>query len=97
MTGLKSIPQAAAALFALTKNDVIMTTGKSGSYIFEAATQKGQKIPGVEANVVNTIGCGDAHLGVCVARVKAGDSLAAAVMAANKYAARIAEIEAASL
>lgn len=97
LTGLKSIPQAAAALFALTKNDVIMTTGKSGSYIFEAATQKGQKIPGVEANVVNTIGCGDAHLGVCVARVKAGDSLAAAVMAANKYAARIAEIEAASL
>ena len=97
ITGLDSIPSAAAALFRLTKNDVIMTTGKSGSYIYQAATQKGQKIPGVKAKVVNTIGCGDAHLGVCVARIKAGDSLAAAVLAANKYAARVAETEKASL
>ena len=74
-----------------------MTTGKSGSYIYQAATQKGQKIPGVKAKVVNTIGCGDAHLGVCVARIKAGDSLPAAVLAANKYAARVAETEKASL
>ena len=97
ITGLDSIPSAAAALFRLTKNDVIMTTGKSGSYIYQAATQKGQKIPGVKAKVVNTIGCGDAHLGVCVARIKAGDSLPAAVLAANKYAARVAETEKASL
>ena len=97
ITGLDSIPSAAAALFRLTKNDVIMTTGKSGSYIYQAATQKGQKIPGVKAKVVNTIGCGDAHLGVCVARIKAGDPLAAAVLAANKYAARVAETEKASL
>ena len=97
LTGLNSIPAAAAALCALTKNDVIMTTGKSGSYIYEAAAQKGQKIPGVAAKVVNTIGCGDAHLGVCIARLKAGDSLAAAVMAANKFAAKVAETEKASL
>ena len=97
ITGLDSIPSAAAALFKLTKNDVIMTTGKNGSYIFEANMQKGKKVPGVKAKVVNTIGCGDAHLGVCVARIKAGDSLADAVLAANKFAAKIAEIEAASL
>ena len=97
ITGLNSIPSAAAALFKLTKNDVIMTTGKKGSYIFEAAAQKGQKVPGFAANVVNTIGCGDAHLGVCVARIKAGDSLFDATLAANKYAARVAETERASL
>ena len=97
ITGLDSIPSAAAALCALTKNDVIMTTGKSGAYIYEAATQKGKKIPGAKAKVVNTIGCGDAHLGVCVARIKAGDSLAAAVLAANRYAAKVAETEKASL
>ena len=97
ITGLNSIPSAAAALFKLTKNDVLMTTGKKGSYIFEAAAQKGQKVPGFTANVVNTIGCGDAHLGVCVARIKAGDSLYDAVLAANKYAAKVAETDAASL
>lgn len=97
ITGLDSVPKAAAALCQVTKNDVIMTTGKNGSYIFERETGKGQKIPGVKANVVNTIGCGDAHLGICVARVKAGDSLADAVMAANRYAAKVAETEAASL
>ena len=97
ITGLDTVPAAAAALFKLTKNDIIMTTGKSGSYIFEGATQKGKKVPGVKAKVVNTIGCGDAHLGVCVARIKAGDSLADAVLAANKYAARVAETERASL
>ncbi|MBQ9625557.1 MAG: carbohydrate kinase family protein [Treponema sp.] len=97
ITGLDSVPKAAAALCQITKNDVIMTTGKNGSYIFERETGKGQKIPGVKANVVNTIGCGDAHLGICVARVKAGDSLADAVMAANRYAAKVAETEAASL
>ena len=97
VTGPKSIPAAAAALCALTKNDVIMTTGKSGSYIFDAKSLKGKKIAGVEARVVNTIGCGDAHLGVCIARLKAGDSLEAAVVAANKFAARVAQTEAASL
>lgn len=97
ITGLNTVPAAAAALCALTKNDVIMTTGKSGSYIYEAAAQKGKKIPGTPAKVVNTIGCGDAHLGVCVARIKAGDSLADAVLAANFYAAKVAETEAASL
>ena len=97
ITGLDTVPKAAAALCQITKNDVIMTTGKNGSYIFERETGKGQKIPGVKANVVNTIGCGDAHLGICVARVKAGDSLADAVLAANKYAAKVAETEAASL
>lgn len=97
LTGLKSVAQAAAALSGLTKNDVIMTTGKSGSYIYEFDKKRGIKVPGVKANVVNTIGCGDAHLGVCVARIKAGDSLYDAVLAANKYAARVAETERASL
>ena len=97
LTGLKSIAQAAAALSALTKNDVIMTTGKSGSYIFERALGKGKKVPGMAAKVVNTIGCGDAHLGVCVAEIKKGKSLYNAVLAANVYAARVAETERASL
>lgn len=97
LTGLDSVPKAAEALCKITKNDVIMTTGKNGSYIFEKEKMAGKKIPGVKAKVVNTIGCGDAHLGVCVARLKKGKSLEDAVLAANKYAAKIAESEKASL
>ncbi len=97
LTGLDDIPKAAAALSKITKNDVIMTTGKNGAYIFEAEKNLGQKINGVKAKVVNTIGCGDAHLGVCVAEIKKGKSLADAFFAANVYAAKVAEIEGASL
>ncbi len=97
LTKKDTVEEAAATLNEKTKNDLIITIGKDGSYIFEHSTKKGQKVPGVKVNVINTIGCGDAHLGKCIAELKNGASLYDATLEANKYAARIAMIENASM
>lgn len=95
--GEAEVQKAAAALSKKTGNDIIITRGALGSYIYEAEKKAGQSVPGFKAKIVNTIGCGDAHLGVCIAERKKGASLYDAVLEANRYAARIAETESAAL
>ena len=97
MSGENSYEAAAARLSQLCKNDLILTLGKDGAYIFERSENCGRKVAGVAANVVSTIGCGDAHLGICIAQIKNDASLYDAVLKANEYAAKVAQTESASI
>lgn len=97
LSGKNSFEEAAAHLSRLCKNDLILTLGKEGAYIFTRGENCGKKVPGFTANVVSTIGCGDAHLGICIAQMKNGASLYDAVLKANEYAALVAQTESASL
>lgn len=97
LSGKNSYEEAAAHLGRICENDLILTLGKDGAYIFERGENAGRKVAGVSANVVSTIGCGDAHLGVCIAQIKKGASLYDAVSKANEYAAKVAQTEKASL
>ncbi|MBD5436522.1 MAG: hypothetical protein HDR36_08490 [Treponema sp.] len=97
LSGENSYEAAAARLSQLCKNDLILTLGKDGAYIFERGEKSGRKVAGISANVVSTIGCGDAHLGICIAQMKNGASLYDAVLKANEYAAKVAQTEKASL
>ena len=97
LSGKNSLEAAAAHLSALCENDLILTLGKNGAYIFERGANCGKKVPGFAANVVSTIGCGDAHLGICIAQIKNGVSLYDAVLKANEYAAKVAQTEGSSI
>lgn len=97
LSGKDSLEEAAAHLSALCENDLILTLGKEGAYIFERGANCGKKVPGFSANVISTIGCGDAHLGICIAQIKNGVSLYDAVLKANEYAAKVAQTEGSSI
>ncbi len=97
LSGKNSFEEAAAHLSRVCENDLILTLGKDGAYIFERGANHGKKVEGIAANVVSTIGCGDAHLGICIAQIKNGASLYDAVLKANAYAAKVAQTEKASI
>lgn len=97
LSGKHSVEEAAAHLSRVCDNDLIVTLGKDGAYIFERGENSGRNVAGIPSNVVSTIGCGDAHLGICIAHLKNGASLYDAVSKANEYAAKIAQTERASL
>lgn len=103
-TGCSRPADAAKAIYRRTNNSVIITLGKDGAYIYEAAkplfgeqtARCGQNrvytIPSVPAPVVDTIGAGDAHIGAIIASLKKGLQLPVAVENANKIAAAVVSV-----
>lgn len=86
-TRCEEVSQAARMLHSLTQNDVIVTLGDRGAYVLSA---EGETIvPGVPAQVVDTIGAGDAHIGAVMANEAAGLPLTEAVARANRVSAAV--------
>lgn len=92
LTQTPSIEGAASALHKMVNNHVIITVGDKGAYIFDHDKNKRFSIPGFKAEILDTIGAGDSHLGTIIACLKMGKSLEEAVLRANKYASEIVKI-----
>ena len=86
---------AAAALYRLTGNAVIVTLGEKGTFYYDV--QESAHIPGVPATQIDTIGAGDSHIGAVISVQKLGLSLRDAIAAANRVASRVVETEGALL
>lgn len=82
--GVKS---AAEALHEQTRSDVVVTLGERGAYCLSDGC--GEWIGGERAEVQDTIGAGDAHMGALIAFRALGWSLPDAVRAANRVGARV--------
>lgn len=89
------ISEAGQKLFALTGNSVVITLGSRGAYCFDGHTEA--TIPAPPANVVDTIGAGDSHIGAVIAHLKLGNTLSEAVKAANQVSAKVVGIKGASI
>lgn len=89
-TGIKSAEKAAMEIHAQTGNKVIMTLGRKGAYCIENG--EGYIVPGVPAKTDDTIGAGDAHLGVIIAAIKFGLTLKQAVQRANVVSAAVVSV-----
>ena len=89
------VSEAAAALYRLTRNTVIITLGKDGCLYFDGKTE--QIIPGVRAEQADTIGAGDAHIGAVIASLARGLSLPDAIRTANRVSAAVVETQGALL
>lgn len=81
------VGQAARALFDRTGSLVTVTLGADGCW-YEDGRRRGA-VPGVPAQVVDTIGAGDAHIGAAMARLVRGDSLEDALACANRVASAV--------
>lgn len=87
-TGVDNIAGAAATLYALTENTLIVTNGANGAYYYDAAGL--HHVPGVACpQVVDTIGAGDSHCGATIAGLSMGLSMEEAIAKANLAAAAV--------
>lgn len=86
-TGAASIPEAAAALHALTGSDVVITLGAEGAFAL-TDTFTGT-VAGFPTEVVDTIGAGDAHIGAIMAAQATGLPMEHALRLANRMSAAV--------
>ncbi len=85
-TGEESVEAAARALFAATRNTVIITLGDAGSYCYDGADHYAAPIA---TTVCDTIGAGDSHMGAVIAARRRGMPFPEAIALANVVSAAV--------
>ena len=96
-SGRGKIEAAAEFLARKTENSVIVTLGERGCYCLERAGMAGNFIPGFPAQVIDTVGAGDAHCGSLIACLKEGMGLEDACLRANRIGAAVVGVPSAVL
>lgn len=96
-TGCPEVEDAAKALFAQTKNSIIITQGADGACCLspDGAFVHVPSFP--VSHVTDTIGAGDGHCGAVMACLARGLSLRDALTAANAVSAKIVSVKGALL
>lgn len=96
LSGCSSAKEAANALFQRTENTVIITLGKNGACCLE---QDGSfyQVPAFPAQIVDTVGAGDSHIGAVMACVSLGYNMKEALYAAGRVSAAVVSVKGASL
>lgn len=96
-TGCPEVEDAAKALFAQTKNSIIITQGADGACCLslDGAFVHVPSFP--VSHVTDTIGAGDGHCGAVMACLAKGLSLRDALTAANAVSAKIVSVKGALL
>ena len=95
-TGCGDIESAVAALFSLTGETVIVTTGEKGSCFYDGSGLI--SVPPVKPpQIVDTIGAGDGHCGAVLACLSKGLEMKEALAEANAAASQIVSVKGATL
>ncbi len=84
-TKSETVNEAADRLYQLTHNTVIVTCGSDGAYLKN--NEEAALIPGFKADVIDTIGAGDSHIGAWICAKKLGMNDSEAICFANYAAA----------
>ena len=90
-----SVEAAAAALYRLTGNTVIVTLGPAGC-LYYTGTELGY-VEGFPAETADTIGAGDSHIGALIGQLHSGVPLEEALRTANRVAAAVVSVRGARL
>ena len=90
-TGKSTAEEAAAELARQTKNTVLVTLGERGVYLWENGA--GKVVPSEKAEVVDTIGAGDSHIGAVIAARQMGKDWEEAVRMANRVSAMVVSVK----
>lgn len=90
-TGEEHYEDAAEQLFEKCGNSVIITLGEKGCYLYQSGV--GELIPSKKAQVVDTIGAGDTHIGAFIALRSKGKDSREAVALANQVSAMVVGVQ----
>ena len=94
-TQCETVKKAAAKIFSMTNELVIITCGEKGVY-FKNESEEGL-IEGFKSKVVDTIGAGDSHAGACIAGLMQRKPIEEILMTANKIASKVISVEGAGI
>jgi len=94
-TKLDSLEQACTYLSNRTNNDVIVTLGEKGSYLFSNST--GKHFKSYPTTVKDAVGAGDSHLGTYMSCIKLGFNKNTSMDFANYIASKVLTISGSSL
>lgn len=94
--GCESVPDSARTLQERTGGSVIVTLGEKGAYCLEK-DGTAYTVAGIPADVVDTIGAGDSHIGTIIACRTKGDPLRAAVEKANRVSSAVVGVKGAAI
>ena len=97
VTETDSIYNAAEKLTDMTENTVVITDGENGSFCLSYTDRKRYEAPAFKADVVDTIGAGDSHIGTFIAQRQLGKSIEQALIEANRISSLIVQKEGARL
>lgn len=89
-TGTATVEEAARTIYEKTQNAVIITLGEKGAYCYDGADHYAQPVP---AQVRDTIGAGDSHMGAVISARRFGFSFADAISAANYISSAVVSRE----
>jgi sugar/nucleoside kinase (ribokinase family) len=95
-SGEVTVEGAAEFLFRQTENSLVITRGKRGCYYRDKNGSRGY-VPGLPAQVIDTVGAGDAHCGAIIACLKQGMDLQRACKRANAAGAAVVKAPGAGL
>lgn len=90
-TGEEKLEAAAKVLAEETQNAVIITLGARGVYFMEHG--QGRMIAGEKAEVVDTIGAGDSHIGTVIAMRNMGNDFETSLRMANRISAAVVGVK----
>lgn len=90
-TKAEDIQEAVQILYGRTKNLVIVTLGAKGTAYYDGEAM--HKAPSEAADVVDTIGAGDSHVGAVIGGLSKGYDLDKAICFANRVAANIVGVQ----
>lgn len=95
ITGAESVKGAAEQLYSETNNAIITTMGEKGAYLCNG--EENTLVPSVQAEVADTIGAGDSHIGTIIAARQQGASFVQAIHLANRVSAMVVASEGSTL
>lgn len=95
ITKAKNIDEALKKLYKKTQNTIIVTLGDKGSLYFDG--KKCIKVRGYKANVHDTVGAGDSHIGAIMSCLSKGKTLEQALDFANLLSSKIVETQGVNL
>lgn len=96
-SGKDDLKAGAEYIMSLTDNTVIVTDGEKGSFCLEHGTNKWYEVPAFKAEVVDTIGAGDSHIGTYIAQRQLGKNIEDSLRKANRIASLVVQKEGARL
>lgn len=95
-THTANVRQAADRLIEITGNDVIITDGEKGSFCLDKEG-KWYEAEAFKADVVDTIGAGDSHIGTFIAHRMMGKNILESLIEANRISSLVVQKEGARL
>ncbi len=94
-TQQNSLIKAVNDLYSQIQQSLIVTLGDKGCYYFDG--KQDITVPSMKAEVVDTIGAGDAHMGAFIAFQTLGYSVKESLQKANQHAAKVVQQQGATL